>query len=112
MMKTRTGIFFFIRFAFTLVLAVGILALVGIIAYRSLHNLVSTVADEAEPNTRIVLLKDIQYELSDAELNARTYSITGHHEAIRPFNSNIARTRKNSISYTALVPTIPCRNTA
>lgn len=91
-MRTKPGIFFFIRFALTLFLAAGILALVGVIAYRSLQGLVNKVADEAKPNHRIILLKDIQYELSDAELNARTYSLTG--ESLKAFSDNINNTRK------------------
>lgn len=84
---------FLVRFAMILLLATGILCVVALISYRSLDEMVSTIANEAKPNKRLILLKEIQYELSDAELNARTYSLTGEYAPIERFYDNVDKSQ-------------------
>ncbi|MFI5203871.1 MAG: ATP-binding protein [Flavobacteriales bacterium] len=93
-MRNRYNLMFLVRFALILLLATGILCVVALISYRSLDKMVGTIANEAKPNKRLILLKEIQYALSDAELNARTYSLTGEYAPIEQFYDNVEQSQE------------------
>jgi signal transduction histidine kinase/CheY-like chemotaxis protein/CHASE3 domain sensor protein/HPt (histidine-containing phosphotransfer) domain-containing protein len=93
-MKNRQAIFFLMRFSLAIFVAIGIMLTVGYIAYRSLNKLVATISQEGKPNIALNLLKDIQYDLTDAELNARSYATSGDTGSVQWFYTNIDDSKK------------------
>ncbi|HLP13983.1 MAG TPA: ATP-binding protein [Flavobacteriales bacterium] len=85
------------RFSVAILLAMGIMLSVGYIAYRSLNKLVDTISQEGKPNLALNLLKDIQYDLTDAELNARSYSTSGDTGSVQWFYTNIENSKKKLV---------------
>ncbi|HYG50370.1 MAG TPA: ATP-binding protein [Flavobacteriales bacterium] len=93
-MKNRQAIFFLLRFSLAILLAIGIIVTAGYVAYRSLDKMVDTIKAEGKPNVALDLLKDIQFDLTDAELNARSYATSGDTGSVQWFYENIEDSQK------------------
>ncbi len=89
MNKIRNTRNFILRFMTGILIAILISVSVGMLAYNSLWSLVTTISDEAQPNRKLMLLKEIQFDLSDAENSVRTYTLTNDPAQLEHYYSSI-----------------------
>ena len=73
----------------TFVFALLALALIGFIGQMTLTQLIVSIKEESQPNQKLVVLKEILTDLSDAESSVRTYTITRESENLTPFYESI-----------------------
>ena len=64
---------------------IGIVAMIAYFAWSSLGRIVHDLALEAEPDTRIGIVKNIAYSLSDADNAVQTYTRTAQTGTLRPY---------------------------
>lgn len=63
-----------------IILTIGIaiaMMIAGALAYRSLSNIVDTIHNEARPDRKLLLIKDISSSLNEVENAVRLYSLSG-----------------------------------
>lgn len=69
---------------FTLIILL-IVVIVGLLAHRSMSEMVFSIREETRPDMKLTILKQIQAELSDAESSVKSYSITREPDYLEPF---------------------------
>ncbi len=71
---------------------VGILSLglVGYFAYTGLTKLVSAIHAQAEPDEKLIQIKEILVDLAAAESSAKAYAITSDSEYLAPFYESLS----------------------
>jgi signal transduction histidine kinase/DNA-binding response OmpR family regulator len=88
-MAGNRGIRRFFSFESNVLMAIVIAGItvvsIGAFAYRTMTDIVKSVSDEAKPDLKLVLLKDILSDLSDAESSVKSYSITNNSSYLSPF---------------------------
>ncbi|MBA3899597.1 MAG: response regulator, partial [Bacteroidetes bacterium] len=76
---------FEIRIVAGILLAVLIVAATGILSYHSLRDIVKGISEDSRPDLKLVLLKDILSDLSDAESSVKSYSISNDNQYLPSF---------------------------
>jgi len=69
----------------SIIISVITVAGIGVLAYRTMTEIVTSISEEAKPDIKLVLLKDILSDLSDAESSVKSYSITNNSDYLSPF---------------------------
>src|SRR4051812_22929052 len=75
----------------------------GLFSYKSLNNIVTEVSRSSKPETKLVLLKQILADVSDAENSVRTYNITHDYRHLAPFYNSVLTIDKNMEDLHAMV---------
>jgi len=68
----------------TICIAVAVIVS-GALAYKSLSEIVDTIHNEARPDLKLLLIKDISSDLSEVENTIRLYSLTGDTKFLHPY---------------------------
>lgn len=84
-----------IRIILTLALALVAVATIGALAYNALTGIVSDVRKEAQPDEKLLLLKDITNELTSAENSVKSYTITHENRYLSPYYSAAGQVDEN-----------------
>ena len=58
----------------------------GFFVYNSLTNIISDITEEAQPDETVILMKELIYDISDAEKNVKSYSLTSNGEYLENYN--------------------------
>ncbi len=67
-----------------------ILTAIGIFTYCRLTNIVSNVSEAAKPDIKLIFLKQIHSELSDAESSVKSYMLTRDNNYLTPFYNSLS----------------------
>jgi len=62
----------------------------GFLAYKSLTGIVADISAATHPDAKLSLLKQILYDLSDAESSVKSYNLTRNSDYLSPFYSSIS----------------------
>lgn len=68
----------------TICIAVAVIVS-GALAYKSLSEIIDTIHNEARPDLKLLLIKDISSDLSEVENTIRLYSLTGDTKFLHPY---------------------------
>jgi serine phosphatase RsbU (regulator of sigma subunit)/CHASE3 domain sensor protein len=60
----------------------------GFFVYRSLTGIVNEITEEARPDETVMLMKEILYDLTDAENSVKSYSLTKEAPYLEAYNAN------------------------
>lgn len=74
----------------TFALALLALTVIGFVGQNTLTQLIVSIKKESQPNPKLIALKEILSDLSDAENSVRTYTITRESENLTPFYESIS----------------------
>ncbi|MBL6447299.1 response regulator [Fulvivirga sp. 29W222] len=74
----------------TFALALLALTVIGFVGQNTLTQLIVSIKKESQPNPKLISLKEILSDLSDAENSVRTYTITRESENLTPFYQSIS----------------------
>jgi CheY-like chemotaxis protein/HPt (histidine-containing phosphotransfer) domain-containing protein len=85
MAKIRRRLLFELKIVLAILLTIITVLLIGWKAYRSMGRIIDELSEEARPDRKLVVLKDIESDLLDAESSVRAYSIAGTGEYLEPF---------------------------
>lgn len=81
---------FELKIILTILIAVLIVGTIGIIAYNGMTKIVNSISEEAKPDLKLALLKNILSDLSDAESSVKTYSITNDDTYLIPYYQSVS----------------------
>lgn len=90
--------FFTIELKITLLILVIVASIIatGYLSYKNLSQIVDSIHNEARPDYKLITIKEITSDLSDADNNVRLYSLTqeskyreSYHKIISKVNTNI-----------------------
>lgn len=81
----RKHFLFEAKIIFFTLLVLLIVVIIGLLAHRSLSDMLFSIREEMRPDMKLTILKQIQAELSDAESSVKSYSITREPEYLEPF---------------------------
>ena len=79
-----------IKIGFLLAVAVLLLSAMGYLSYRSLSSIVSSIHIDANPEIKLVAIRDIAMDLEKAENSIRLYTITREKKNLKPYYSIIS----------------------
>lgn len=74
-----------LKIAVLIIFTAAIVGAAGYVAYQSLSNILATIKKEAQPNLTLVLLKEINSSLLQAESSIRYYTLTGEKQYLQPY---------------------------
>lgn len=60
----------------------------GFFVYFSLSGIIAEISDEARPDEKVLLMKEILNELTESENNVKSYSLTSEGHYLESYNSN------------------------
>jgi len=75
-----------------LLVVLTVVLLSAFFVYRSLTGIVQDITNEARPDEKVLLMKEIMYDLTDAENNVKSYSLTNDGLYLEEFNLNYNET--------------------
>lgn len=75
-----------------LLVVLAVVLLSAFFVYRSLTGIVQDITNEARPDEKVLLMKEIMYDLTDAENNVKSYSLTNDGLYLEEFNLNFNET--------------------
>ena len=64
-----------------------LVTLSGIFVYKSLSNIVNEITEEARPDESVILMKEMIYDISDAENSVKSYGLTNDATYLENFNN-------------------------
>jgi len=64
-----------------------VVTLSGIFVYKSLSNIVNEITEEARPDESVILMKEMIYDISDAENSVKSYGLTNDATYLENFNN-------------------------
>lgn len=76
---------FQVNILLVILLTIALVIASGTLAYKSLTDIVSSIIKETEPDKKLLLLNEIQANLSYAESSVKTYSITKNETHLIPY---------------------------
>jgi signal transduction histidine kinase/HPt (histidine-containing phosphotransfer) domain-containing protein len=74
-----------LKIAILIVITAGLVGIAGYISYKSISYIVSTIKKEAQPNMSLVLIKEINSSLIQAESSIKYYVLTGQQKYLVPY---------------------------
>lgn len=74
-----------IQVIFLTICIAGAVVVSGYMAYQSLSKIVDTIHQEARPDLKLLLIKDISSDLNEVENTIRLYSLTGDTSFLHPY---------------------------
>jgi serine phosphatase RsbU (regulator of sigma subunit)/CHASE3 domain sensor protein len=83
------------RFAFEnrvwllLVVILLVVTFSGFFVYRNLSDIVNDIVEEARPDETVILMKEMLYDISDAENSVKSYSLTNEAPYLERFNNKV-----------------------
>ncbi|MBK9191532.1 MAG: SpoIIE family protein phosphatase [Crocinitomicaceae bacterium] len=80
-----------------LLVVLSVVLLSAFFVYRSLTGIVNDITNEARPDEKVLLMKEIMYDLTDAENNVKSYSLTNDVNYLEEFNLNFTQTSEKVI---------------
>ncbi len=83
-----------LKIAILIVIAVGLVGIAGNIAYKSISYIVSTIKKEAQPNLTLILIKEINSSMIQAESSIKYYTLTGQKKYLAPYYNVIQSTNR------------------
>ena len=69
-----------------LTIVLFIVTLSGLFVYKSLSNIVNEITEEARPDATVILMKEMLYDISDAENSVKSFSLTKDAPYLDNFN--------------------------
>lgn len=81
----KKGFVFEIKIILSILVAVLIVVTIGILAYRSMSGIIYSISEEAKPDRKLTVLKNVLADLSDAESSVQAYTVTGDTIYLEPF---------------------------
>ncbi|MBI3134583.1 MAG: SpoIIE family protein phosphatase [Bacteroidetes bacterium] len=72
-----------------LLVVLAVVLLSGFFVYRSLSGIVNGLTEEARPDETVILMKEVLYDLTDAENNVKSYSLTNEIPYLEDYNLNV-----------------------
>ena len=73
-----------------MVLAVGLLAATGYLAWVNLSSIVGSISVDIGPGQKLLTIREISMDLEEAENSFRMYSVTGNEKDLEPYYSVIS----------------------
>jgi serine phosphatase RsbU (regulator of sigma subunit)/CHASE3 domain sensor protein len=83
------------RFAFEnrvwllLIVILVVVTFSGFFVYQSLSDIVNDIVEEARPDETVILMKEMLYDISDAENSVKSYSLTNEAPYLERFNTTV-----------------------
>src|SRR5687768_1677950 len=83
------------RFAFEnrvwllLIVILLVVTFSGFFVYRNLSDIVNDIVEEARPDETVILMKEMLYDISDAENSVKSYSLTHEAPYLDRFNATV-----------------------
>lgn len=90
-----------IKVAVLMILAACLVATAGYLTYRSLSSIVASVEVKSRPDFRLLMIRDIEADLDQAESSVRLYSLTRDRKDIVPYYDIISAIDEKIDSLTA-----------
>lgn len=78
----------------TLVIAAGV-AISGYLVYQSLSQIINSIHQEARPDFKLILIKEITSDLNEVENSVRLFSLTGNDEFIDSYHKSYQQVQEN-----------------
>lgn len=78
----------------TLIIAVGV-AVSGYLVYQSLSQIIDSIHQEARPDFKLILIKEIASDLNEVENSVRLFSLTGNEEFISSYRKGYQQAQQN-----------------
>jgi len=69
-----------------LIIVLFIVTVSGVFVYKSLSNIVNEITEEARPDATVILMKEMLYDISDAENSVKSYGLTKETPYLESFN--------------------------
>lgn len=82
-MKKRIS--FKIKIFAIITIAIGLISIIGLLAYTRFTNIISEISSEARPDMRLVAAKSLMNDISAAENNVKSFSLTKDTTYLREF---------------------------
>jgi signal transduction histidine kinase/CheY-like chemotaxis protein/HPt (histidine-containing phosphotransfer) domain-containing protein len=79
-----------IKIGFLMILAVILLSAAGYLSYRNISSIVSSINIDAEPELRLLSIREISMDLDKAQNSIRIYSVTKDRRDIKPYYTIIS----------------------
>lgn len=80
---------FKIQLVTIVIITLVMLAVIGAVTYFRLTYIINEVSEAAKPNVKIVFLKQINSDLSEAESTVKSYKLTRNSNYLRPFFNSV-----------------------
>jgi len=71
-----------------LLIVLAVVLISGFYVYRSLSGIVNDLTEEARPDETVILMKEVLSDLTDAENNVKSYSLTNEIPYLEDYNNN------------------------
>lgn len=85
-----------LKIAILIIITAGLVGIAGYISYQSISYIVSTIKKEAQPNMSLILIKEINSSLIQAESSIKYYTLTGQRKYLVPY-SEVTQSTNNKI---------------
>ena len=73
------------KIAALIIVAAAVVGLAGNFSYQSINTIVSALQKEAQPNMSLILIKEINTSIVQAESSIKYYTLTGDYRYLRPY---------------------------
>lgn len=67
-----------------------LVSLSGFFVYSSLTNIINDITEEAQPDETVILMKELIYDIADAEKNVKSYSLTADNIYLEKYNETFS----------------------
>ena len=89
---------FELRIALIMLVVLALVSITGIFAYQRFTNIVETVSKETRPDLRLVTVKSLLYDISEAEISIKSYSLTDDTVYLDLYKESVINTQKKLAS--------------
>ncbi len=79
-----------VKIALLMIVAVVLLSAMGYLSYRSLSSIVASIHIDANPEIRLIAIRDISMDLEKADNSIRMYNITKNRKNLQPYYTTIS----------------------
>ncbi len=73
------------KIASLIIVAAAVVGLAGNFSYRSINKIVSALQTEAQPNMSLILIKEINTSIAQAESSIKYYTLSGDYMYLKPY---------------------------
>lgn len=77
-----------------LLLVISVVVLTATFVYISLSGIINDISEEARPDETVILMKEVLYDLTDAENNVKSYTLTGDANYLDEYNANYSEVNR------------------
>ena len=80
------------RIVLLLVIVIGIVAVSGLVSYNRLSGIIGSVQSDLRPDQRLLVMKEVLTDISDAEISVKTYTLTNNEQYLEAFYLSVNHT--------------------